>query len=578
MRVWYTFKKCMTKIWGQTVRQKLFFSYAIIVITAIVLLSIYSAVQSKEQIRNNMESTMNILVQNLCGDIEKNISQSTNAMMNVANNRGLFRILQNGYDPSERIWPDMNNIFIPTMKSILQSTDCIDTLTIYTIYDVPEQGNYVLREERIKNEPWYNEVMDNYAIHWFWKNDECFAAWELRNLWVNSGKEHMGILYLKMKDNVLSHELITENGEQFLFKIMDDRKNVIFPQNDTMKFEIVDENNMLINDEQFMYQEKRIMGVPWTLVLYASKNIAYKGLYKIISFSLIIIIACLICLGIPSVVFLARLSKNILKLSYVMKEVGCGNLDVEINIHQRDEIGIMADQMKEMIKRLKHTIQILYQTEIDRQKQEIKTLQAQINPHFLYNALSIIQWTAMDEEADDTIYLVEQLSNFYRTSLNNGETMTTFKNELQSVKAYINMERVVYNNKFDIEFDIDSRVYDYLCINFILQPIIENAIFHGIQCDDNTTRGKIKLTIKVNEYIEMTVWDNGCGMTQETIETILSSDDSKNKKGYGLYNINKRIKLIFGNQYGLDIKSGKSGTYIIIRIPAKKRAESKTSF
>ena len=199
---------------------------------------------------------------------------------------------------------------------------------------------------------------------------------------------------------------------------------------------------------------------------------------------------------------------------------------------------------------------------------ELRTLQAQINPHFLYNTLSMINWKALECGADELSETVLTLSTFYRTALSKGSDIVTLEQELTNVKAYISIRLFMSNNGFDVEYDVDEDAGSCGVIKLLLQPIVENAIDHGIEnCDGR--RGRLRITVKrVENSLYIEVADNGVGMSPEQCESILSEASD----GYGLKNVNSRLQFYFGKDCGLHIESvvGK-GTVVSIRgIPVNR--------
>lgn len=197
---------------------------------------------------------------------------------------------------------------------------------------------------------------------------------------------------------------------------------------------------------------------------------------------------------------------------------------------------------------------------------ELTALQSQINPHFLYNTLSLINWKAIEADAEDISKITLALSTFYRTSLNKGKNVMSLSDELRNMRSYLDIQLMMHDYEFDVEFDVDESIGQYQSLNLMLQPLIENAIAHGI---DVKTDGRGKLTITGKEdgdLIVLTVADNGVGMSDEQAARILTEES----KGYGVRNVNERIKLYYGEQYSLQIESKiGQGTKASIRIPKR---------
>ena len=196
----------------------------------------------------------------------------------------------------------------------------------------------------------------------------------------------------------------------------------------------------------------------------------------------------------------------------------------------------------------------------------MKALQAQINPHFLYNSLSLINWKALEAGQNDISKLTLLLSAFYRTALNKGNNILSIGEEVKNVRSYIDIQLMMHDYNFDVEIEIPDKMKEYATLNLILQPLVENAIDHGIDLKEDG-RGKISIEGKEQkDDIYLIVSDNGIGMEQEKAQQMLT----KKSKGYGLRNVKERIELFFGTDYGVTVTSKpRHGTTICIHMPKR---------
>lgn len=217
-----------------------------------------------------------------------------------------------------------------------------------------------------------------------------------------------------------------------------------------------------------------------------------------------------------------------------------------------------------MLNRLNEQIDETYRSKIIQKEAELKALQSQINPHFLYNTLSFINWKALKNDAPEISHIVTSMSKFYRTALNQGNNIITVRNELENIKSYIEIIQVMGDYSFDVVYKIDEEVNEYSTINLILQPLAENAIKHGIK-QKNNGKGLLYVSAWLDKgTINFAIEDNGPGMEKETIDTILTMQST----GYGLRNVNERLQLRFGTKYGISIQSRLGyGTVMTIVIP-----------
>lgn len=233
------------------------------------------------------------------------------------------------------------------------------------------------------------------------------------------------------------------------------------------------------------------------------------------------------------------------------------------------ELRILSNSFEHMSEKIKNLMEKVRTEETELRKTELKALQAQINPHFLYNTLDSIQWMCEQGKNEDASKMVGALAKLFRISISRGHELITIKDEIRHAHNYLIIQSFRYRDQFTYSFDVDEQLEEYLCNKITLQPLIENAIYHGI--DRLVDEGEIKVTVKQAEDDEndiiITVSDNGVGMTEEQCRKVLQKERS-DSSGIGIKNVNDRLKIYFGEKYGLTIKSElDAGTDIIARIP-----------
>jgi two-component system sensor histidine kinase YesM len=326
------------------------------------------------------------------------------------------------------------------------------------------------------------------------------------------------------------------------------------------------------------YYRQKIEGVDTLITYYTSRelNFVFIGMVpfkELISEAevarklnlLLIIIGSVVALILSYIISL-KITQPIKKLTVLMKQVEEGELDVVVDIKRKDEIGALGRSFNSMTGELRTLIEDVYKNQISRKEAELRALQSQINPHFLYNTLDAIYWTSRMEKAPKTGEVINALAKLFRLGLNRGSEITTLKKELEHLENYLIIQKMRYDEVPQIEIDVDSSLYKYSTIKVILQPLVENALIHGIA--DLEGEGILRITGRAEgEDIVLSVIDNGVGMDEETIKEIFQGDFQA-RKGFGLKNVNERIKLYFGERYGIKINSQKGkGTRVEIRIP-----------
>nr|WP_044913927.1 histidine kinase [Butyrivibrio sp. WCE2006] len=287
--------------------------------------------------------------------------------------------------------------------------------------------------------------------------------------------------------------------------------------------------------------------------------------------SFILVIMGMIALCIVSMIYLGVvLSKHLVepleKLANNMDQIQADNFTVTVKSKNNDEIAKLISAFDNMARRLENTIHELYINKLAKQEYRLQMLQSQINPHFLYNCLSMINSKAIQADQSEISSIALQLSTFYRTTLNKGHNTTKLADEWRNTLSYLEIQRMLHSDSFVFSYDVDESLFGCRVINLIIQPLVENSIVHGIRYNDKEDYiGKLYISIKRDdENILITVKDNGCGMDKNTLDNILTAET----KGYGIRNVDQRIKLYFGQEYGISYESEMGiGTTATIKLP-----------
>ena len=296
----------------------------------------------------------------------------------------------------------------------------------------------------------------------------------------------------------------------------------------------------------------------------------------------IFIMSLLLGLILVSVIFFARrITKNIAEPISELCDVAAtaGEGDFEIRTKGDNsivEIQKLNTSVNQMIKKIGQLVDDIRVEEINLRAAELRLLQEQINPHFLYNTLDNIIWLAESGEDEEVVKMVSSLSSFFRTTLSKGRDYITVAEEREHIESYLSIQKFRYRDILSYDIDFEDEILDNSILKLTLQPIVENALYHGIK--NKRGMGHIQIDGRRNgENIEFTVADNGIGMREEEVEHLrnvisgLVSDD-RSGGGFGLFNVNQRLELNYGSEYGLNIESSYNvGTTITVKIPAVKK-------
>lgn len=310
-------------------------------------------------------------------------------------------------------------------------------------------------------------------------------------------------------------------------------------------------------------------GAEWSLVTYIKDNTNANGLSiialvpvsnvlktvkPIIAITLIIVLFCVLACVYTSIVVSQRVTNPLNKLIDRISVRGYEHADKKEN---RNEVDILSNQYESLLKELEEVINQYYEEQLMKREAEIRALEFQINPHFLYNTLSTIIWLIEQNDSKKAIDIIKKLSAFYRLSISRGVKYIKIRNELQHAGIYIDIQNSRYAGRIRFEKDVDISLYDYYVPKLILQPLIENSINHAA-LEGQATEGIIRIVGYIKgEFIFLEVWDNGESMSDEKLDEMNEflhdkiKRKSNSKYGIGISNVHDRISMSFGDDYGL---------------------------
>lgn len=326
--------------------------------------------------------------------------------------------------------------------------------------------------------------------------------------------------------------------------------------------------------EKYLVTRTDMKTTGWTLV----SMVPYKSVMaETMAISGVMILAVAITLIVTLLLLnriLTGVVKPLKKLEKYMVQVNPDNMDQRMEILTDDEIGHLSMKFNQMMDRIRNLKEQVIEEQEDKRKYELQALQAQINPHFLYNTLSLINWKALAAGEEDISRMTLALSTFYRTALNRGRNVLQVETELSNTRAYLEIQSMLHDGDFDYEIEAQTEILQCESLNLILQPLVENAIHHGIE---EKTDGRGKITVrgwKEDNCVWFMVEDNGVGMEQEVADKILTMES----KGYGVRNVDERIRLCYGEKYAMKVESvvGK-GTKMTIHFPARRLTDIQKS-
>lgn len=513
------------------------------------------------------------------------------------------RGMRNIYEKAESQISMTSDIASPLLKermsTLLESREDLATVALFTpqgelVLNVP--GLEMRHNTHLETQSWYTAARRSPEIN--------FSAPHIQNLfkskytWVVSmsklipyrerGEPKTGILLIDFNFGTIDElSKQVKLGKRGYAYILDSLGNIVYhPQQQLIYAGLKYENVEPVLEYAYRSYldestgEKRFITVRtlaetgWKIVgvAYYDEIVTTKrDLNQFLAWFLAVVILCVI---IASVLLSARISSPIRKLERTVKQVGEGDLNTPINVSGAYEVEQLSKRFNLMLQRIRQLMeQIIYEQETKR-KGELEVLQSQINPHFLYNTLNSVIRLAERGKTDEVVTMIHSLSKFFRISLSRGKNIITVQEELDHIRHYLVIQSFRFKNKFKYEITAGDDVLQCQTIKLILQPIVENALYHGIEMMPD--EGLISITAeRKNEIISITIRDNGLGMSKETLGGILTGGNkAESGSGVGVRNVNERIKLVYGREYGLSFESAiEEGTTVTIIFPARASVE-----
>lgn len=328
--------------------------------------------------------------------------------------------------------------------------------------------------------------------------------------------------------------------------------------------------------KEYYITRQNVDGASWQMILIIPEN-EYEDQYRFLWLSAALMLGSMIAvIVLMSYLLSGYYVGRLKKLNVEMTGLESGNLNANLPITtEEDEIEEIYHNFNGMVQEVQRLMQEHYQLGKEVKMAEVRALQAQINPHFLYNTLDLINWISMDYGAEEIGTLTWNLTRFYRLSLNHGKSLISIGEEVEHVEVYVNIENYHFDNAISLEVDVPEELKSYACLNIILQPFVENAIVHGIAEKPDIESCEIRICARREEQdIVFSVQDDGPGVDVKEMQKETQQDIRTAQHGYGVRNINFRLKLCFGEKYGVTYLESEKGTHVEIKIPVMTMAEA----
>ncbi len=555
-------KKPKRRIRFQT---KLLLSYIVVVLIPISAWSVMSYIQTNESLLAQANGSFDDVFASAHDSMERKFSDVEKALSFVSSDVMFARILSVPYLNDYMKYSDVTFRLDPLVNTLTLLHPEIQRVNLYVANNLHGARESFRPLAEAKALPEFAELSNSLKPVWYCDGQSIFLSSR-----VVSEEQPLAfpIIHLEINKAYFFANNLPAELDNSWFWVEDSTGAVLYqggatgrlPENGTESGEAPSSQR-----DTLLRRSAPISATPWTLHMYLDPSATLLSVPRAFGSTLTLLLVSMLLMILVSMLFSRSLTRRIRQLNAFVARAPAIRFSEDIASPGGDEISEIIDNVGHMAQETRTLIQEVYESHIQQKEAEIKALQSQINPHFLYNTLSKINWISIRRGEEDISRIVTALSTFYRSTLNHGDFVTTVRGELATTRAYVDIQLYIHGNSFDVEYAVNEDIMDYSLPSIILQPIVENAIEHGISMKSDGERGLLRLSgRKEGHDIVFEVFDNGPGLSDQEIAAIFE----RSSKGYGDKNVNDRLRLFFDEEYGLSFQRLDAGGLIaVIRIP-----------
>jgi two-component system sensor histidine kinase YesM len=580
----------------KSIRLTILFSFSALIVFSLLIFLLISLNYTEETVLKNSINNTSQLIKQVNGDIDSYINYMENISSLVTNNENVKNYLYDDTISQEKKYI-LYQAILDQFNTIMEARQDICNIAV-----ISNNGRYIINNgaDRL-NENVYLFGLDWYRYAYLNPDKTALSSSHVQNVVKNNYKwvitlsksitntknsDASGIFFIDLNYKVIS-DLCENNsfGEKGYVFILDRDGNIIYHPKQQLLYSglttervqqvMESKSNHFVTgegNESKLYTMSTSEKTGWTIVgvVYESELMKNKAQAQIIY--ILVAFILLAAATIISAIISARITRPIKTLKDSMKEVEKGHFDnANIEVITENEIGSLSKSFNIMTAEIKKLMEENIYEQKQKRKNELKALQAQINPHFLYNTLDSIIWMAESNKNQEVVLMTSSLAKLLRQSISNENEVLTIEQEIAYIKSYLTIQKMRYKDKLEYEIDIDADIYQNEIVKLILQPIVENAIYHGIKFKETMCLLRIQ-GYSIGNDIIIKIIDNGAGMTEEALAHIFDEHKHNYKSnGVGVFNVQMRLWLYYGKNYGITYESVLGeGTTATITIPKKK--------
>lgn len=571
-------------------------SFCSITVLASVLLTVIIFTAMNSSNRNAIKSLMSDAVQMACDYIGAQLQSTSRLCDNLTRNVNLQEYLQMDFqDLSEQFSTDLSGS--SELMSMVSSDNSVNG-----IYVVGENGGIYksnilsLYNSDFRQTDWYQRIITQSLPVWFYSGNGSLLVKNTsgqgeqylyvgypfqdkttgQNVGVVLAEIAFSDLFRMLNDNLellcgislydLSGEapMPIANGSEKLTELLREQRSLTSTQDDGYVHFVSEDEDIVLS--------MTITPSPWMII----GHIQSSDVRPYTTGTLVLLLLAVLSVILISILVAVSLSRSIIspiqRLVNSMEAVENGDFSISVPVERTDEIGQLSNSFNHLIGKIRSLIDQVYRDQEKLRMAELSTMQAQINPHFLYNSLDSTIWLLKSNQVPKALEMLQALSTLFRVALSKGRSTIPLSRELQHVSSYLMIQHLRYSQKFDYTISAQEDILDCEIVKVLIQPLVENAIYHGIREDR-----RIKIEIRVwsrDDTVFIRVSDDGMGIPEEVLAVLREQMEHPYElpaQGYGLHNANARVKVYYGKEYGLSIQSVYGqGTQVTVQLPKRK--------
>ena len=558
-------KRIRKKFRDMKYRHKLTILLVISSLVPMTILALYSHNSMSRLVRHNeVEDTSSILEQTR-ESIDSQIEVYTGLINYLTYSPDIEEMINEKNMDNYVAYAKYTQIVDPLLTVPKSYHDAINQIQIFADSIKVRHEYTLVPMDEIGQEWWSSQLNDEVQVQWLVNTEKPEIA-AVRNIY--DGRNRTAVLCITLDYNKIFKPLKNIISEESGTMVLDQSQNIVYRDENIQDNDLADlgESDKILEQisKEYVAVNSTSQNTGWKFYLYKTKKSVEKSVYQMLFAEIPLIAGCVLIIFILGMAFSRLFTRKIEMLTENMDQVNHGSREVTVTSDAEDEVGVLIRSFRRMMGEIDRLISEVYENKIALKEFELKALTAQINPHFLYNSLSIINWMAIKSGQKEISKVTLDLSTFYRTALSKGEDMVTVENCIRNIEAYLSIQLVMHDNDFTVEWKIDPQVKAEKVPKLILQPVVENALEHGLDVKEEGDKILQLSFLDAGDAVLLRVEDNGMGMEQSVAESLVTYQ----AEGYGLKNVNDRICLLYGEEYKIRITSsvGK-GTVVEMRIP-----------